>query len=472
VDGYEILGPLGSGGMGIVYHARQVPLDRPVALKMILAGAHAGRHQLARFRFEAEAIARLQHPHIVQVFEAGERDGWPYLAMEYVDGGSLAQKLNGTPLPPHQGAQLVESLARAVSYAHQRGIIHCDLKPANVLLTEDGTPKITDFGLARRLDGEAGLTQSGSIRGTPSYMAPEQAEGRAKDIGPATDVYALGAVLYELLTGRPPFRAATVLETLDQVRSRPPLSPRCLQPRLPRHLEVICLTCLQKDPRQRYPSAGALAEDLRRFRGGEPIQARRGAFERLAQLLGHRVHDIQFHGWGDLLLLLVPFILLAHLAVFLVGLHHPEHLTLMMVAPLALLALAVATLLFRQRARARAPASAAERQLASLFLGLLTGAIAVALVCAWLAPPERPGDQLAAYPFWSALAGLFFFSMGSHYWGRCYLFGLAGFTLPLLMAWNLAFAPLEFAVSAALIVTTLGLHLRRLGREAGPDESP
>jgi serine/threonine-protein kinase len=275
IAGYEILEEVGRGGMGVVYRAGQRGLSRTVALKVILAGAHAGPHERARFRTEAEAVARLQHPHIVQIHELGEQAGCPYLALEYVDGVSLAQQLGGTPQPPRAAAQLVETLARAVHHAHERGVVHRDLTPANVLLTSDGTPKITDFGLAKLvLGGGAGQTQTGAVMGTPSYMAPEQAAGRSKEIGPAVDIYALGAILYELLTGRPPFKAASSLETVQQVLLDEPVPPVRLQPRLPRDLETICLKCLQKGPRQRYASALALADDLRRFLGGEPIQAR------------------------------------------------------------------------------------------------------------------------------------------------------------------------------------------------------
>jgi WD40 repeat protein len=273
IEGYEELRELGRGGMGVVYQARHVRLGRVVALKMILAGSHAGRQELARFQTEAEAVARLQHPHIVQIYEVGEHNGLPFFSLEFCPGGSLEKKLGGTPLPPLEAAALVEKLARAMAAAHQKGVIHRDLKPANILLTEDGTPKITDFGLAKKLD-EAGQTKTGAIMGTPSYMAPEQAGGPKKEIGPAADIWALGATLYECLTGRPPFRAATTMETILQVRTAEPVPPSRLVPNCPRDLETICLKCLQKEPRKRYASAADLAEDLHRFQAGEPIAAR------------------------------------------------------------------------------------------------------------------------------------------------------------------------------------------------------
>ncbi len=274
VPGYEILGELGRGGMGVVYRARQIRLDRVCALKMILAGAHADAQATARFLSEAQAIARLHHPHIVQIYSIGEARGLPYVELEYLPGGSLDRDLDGTPWNPARAARMVEQLARGIAEAHLAGIVHRDLKPGNVLLSVDGTPRITDFGLAKMLGSDSGLTKSEAILGSPSYMAPEQAEGRTKDVGPAADVYALGAILYELLTGRPPFRGATVLETLEQVKSAEPVPPSQLVPRLPRDVETIALKCLHKDPARRYVGAEALAEDLRRFVAGEPIVAR------------------------------------------------------------------------------------------------------------------------------------------------------------------------------------------------------
>jgi hypothetical protein len=273
VPGYEILGELGRGGMGVVYQARQVSLNRVVALKMILAGAYAGPEQLARFRTEAEAVARLQHPGIVQIFEIGEHQGKPFFSLEFVGGGSLAGRLDGKPLAADAAARLVEALARSVHAAHQSGIVHRDIKPANVLLTPDGQPKITDFGLAKLLQADRGQTKTGEILGTPDYMAPEQAAGR-KDVGPAADVYSLGAILYELLTGRPPFRGETTLDTLLQVLEAEPTAPRQWNPEVPRDLETICLKCLDKEPRRRYASAGELADDLHRFLADLPITAR------------------------------------------------------------------------------------------------------------------------------------------------------------------------------------------------------
>jgi WD40 repeat protein len=274
VPGYEILGILGRGGMGVVHKARQIRLKRIVALKMIRAGDQAGEAELARFRVEAEAIARLQHPNIVQIYEVGEHRGQPFCVLEFVSGGTLAAQLAGTPQSPREAATLLKTLALATDAAHKQGIVHRDLKPANVLLAEDGSPKITDFGLAKRLDHDSIQTRTGVVMGTPAYMAPEQAGGQ-KEVGPLADVYALGAILYEMLTGVPPFKGATALDTLEQVRTRDPVSVRLLQPKVPRDLETICLKCLLKDSRKRYGSAEALAQDLDRWLSGKAILARR-----------------------------------------------------------------------------------------------------------------------------------------------------------------------------------------------------
>ena len=353
VPGFEVLGELGRGGMGVVYKARQVRLGRTVALKMILGSAHVNDESLARFQREAEAVAKVQHPNIVQIYEIGDHDGLPFFSLEFVEGGSLDRLVSGEPFPSRDVAGLVETIARAMHFAHERGIIHRDLKPANILLarstaTEDGTPlsprrawsdggspqatpiedsgratpaaraqaelstipeqprkapadslsvrpdsrpsladfvpKITDFGLAKQLEGDATATRSGAVMGTPSYMAPEQAAGRTREIGPLADVYALGAILYNLLTGRPPFRAESVMDTLRLVIESDPISPRLLNPTLDRDLETICLKCLEKDPQRRYPSALALASELLRYRTGMPIEARAvGRPERLAR---------------------------------------------------------------------------------------------------------------------------------------------------------------------------------------------
>jgi WD40 repeat protein len=279
VPGHELLGELGRGGMGVVYKARHVGLGRLVAVKMILAGGQAGEQDRQRFLGEARAAAGLRHPNIVAVHEVGEYEAGggaclPFFSLELVEGGTLAQRLRGEPQPPRAAAELVEVLAQAVQHAHDNGVVHRDLKPANVLLTADGSPKVGDFGLAKRLDGADGRTPTGAVLGTPSYMAPEQAGGVTRAVGPAADVYALGAILYEMLTGRPPFKSEQPIDTVLQVLRDDPVPPRRLVPSVPRDLETICLKCLRKEPARRYAGATALADDLRRFLDDRPIEAR------------------------------------------------------------------------------------------------------------------------------------------------------------------------------------------------------
>jgi WD40 repeat protein len=293
IEGYEILAELGHGGMGSVYKARQQSLKRIVALKLIRTSAQADPWSVARFQTEAEATARLQHPSIAQIFEVGQQDGVPYLAMEYVDGGTLYERLQGKPQPARQVAEMIVPLARAMQYAHEHGVVHRDLKPENVLLASEGrerpagkaeyssrlplaeyTPKITDFGLAKLVEVGAGTSLSGNIVGTPNYMAPEQAEGKSAQVGPAVDTYALGAILYEMLTGGPPFKGSSLVETLEQVRTGNLVPPSHLVLKVPRDLETICLKSLARTPASRYASVGALADDLERYLQGKPILAR------------------------------------------------------------------------------------------------------------------------------------------------------------------------------------------------------
>jgi len=273
VPGYELLGELGRGGMGVVYKARQTALQRVVALKMILSGGFADPETILRFQSEALAVARLQHPNIVQIFDSGTYEQQPYFSMEYVDGCTLSRWMADKPQAPRVAAAMVETLARAIHYAHENGIIHRDLKPANVLLNRNGQPKITDFGLAKLInDHSVAHTMPGNAMGTPEYMAPEQIAGEA--ISPATDVYTLGVILYEMFTGRRPFEGDTKWLTLERIRTEEPVSPVRLRPSTPRDLETICLKCLRKEPGQRYATAQALANDLSRFLNGEPIHAR------------------------------------------------------------------------------------------------------------------------------------------------------------------------------------------------------
>lgn len=282
IPGYEIESVLGRGGMGVVYKARHVSLNRKVAIKMPLGGPFATAMERQRHQREAQAVAALGHPNIITVYDVGEFEGRPYFTMEFIDGKHLGAWLANSPQPPREAAILMATLAEAVDCAHRAGIVHRDLKPANVLIAVDGTPKITDFGLSRHAGSDATITVEGFHFGTPSYMAPEQASGKPSARRPGVDIYSLGSILYEMLTGRPPFRGETAIETVRQVLEEEPLPPSHLNPRAPRDLETICLTCLRKEPHRRYSSAAALAQDLRRYLRGEPIEARPiGSLERL-----------------------------------------------------------------------------------------------------------------------------------------------------------------------------------------------
>jgi hypothetical protein len=282
IPGFEVIGELGRRGMGVVYRARRTLLNRPCALKMILAGDHAGPEATARFLAEAETVAQLSHPTIVQIYSIGDQGGRPYVELEYIDGGTLADQVPRLLEDPPTAVSLLHKVARAVHHAHQHGILHRDLKPANILLDADNQPHVTDFGLAKRIEGASALTHTGEILGTPSFMAPEQATGK-QPITTAADVYSLGAILYVLLTGRPPFQAETPWETLQQVIEREPVRPRALNARADRDLELICLKCLAKDPLQRHGSADALAADLEHWLAGEPISVRPPALTTLVR---------------------------------------------------------------------------------------------------------------------------------------------------------------------------------------------
>jgi tetratricopeptide (TPR) repeat protein/predicted Ser/Thr protein kinase len=271
---YQLLEEIARGGMGVVYKARQVSLNRTVAVKMILAGQLAGPAEVQRFRGEAEAAANLNHPNIVAIHEIGQQGGQHFFSMDYVEGQNLAQFVGQKPLPPREAAKYLKTIAEAIQYAHERGILHRDLKPSNILIDQSGQPRITDFGLAKRMQEDSDLTSSGQVLGSPNFMPPEQALGKRQAATLASDIYSLGAILYFLLTRRPPFAADSLTETLHQVLHTEPVSPRLLNAVVPRDLETICLKCLSKEPERRYASAHGLAEDLGRFLKGEPVQAR------------------------------------------------------------------------------------------------------------------------------------------------------------------------------------------------------
>jgi serine/threonine protein kinase len=470
---YELISEVARGGMGVVYRARHVALGRIVALKMILAGRLADQEDVDRFHREAEAAARLQHPNIVAIFDVGAVDGQHYFTMEFIEGTSLAKRVSTSPLPSRVAAEYVRKIARAMHHAHKQGIIHRDLKPSNVLLDAEDEPHITDFGLAKRISGDRGKTRTGTVLGTPSYMAPEQAQGR-RDIGPAADIYSLGAILYELVTGRPPFAAETPLDTALQVLHNEPVPPRLLNPGIDHDLETICLKCLQKDPLARYATAEAMAQDLQRYLNGEPISARSfNVLDRLARTLDRSQHDAAFSPWSGMLMWMGVVIGVEHLVVFtLVQTDQPSwSVGIARLTQCVLLAF----LFFANRRNRLLPSTSAERELWTIWIGYFI-AYACVLLVTWLllrsevlvAGPNMPGrwSEWVPYPFLSLIAGLAFFMMGSNYWGRCYVIGAAFWLLAIAVPLWPMMAPLGFGLLWFAALTMLSMRLRKLGGTA------
>ncbi len=433
IGDYEVLCELGRGGMGVVFKARQVKLGRVVALKMILPGSLPDGSDLARFRTEAEATASLRHPGIVAVHEVGELEGRPFFSMDFIEGGSLATLLRDGPLTGKTAARHVLAVARAIQHAHEHGILHRDLKPANVLLDEQGLPHVTDFGLARRL-GQDGRTRTGAVLGTPGYMAPEQAAGK-KELTPAVDVYGLGALLYELLTGRPPFRAETPLDTLMQVLERDPAPPRLLNGNIERDLETVCLKCLEKEPRRRYGSAAELADDLERFLAGEPVQTRSlNLVDRVASMLERSQYDVQFGAYGAALFWLAGIVLAIEAAVTWVALTRQAPWWLPALQTIRLAGF-LAVLAWFRRGRGLVPSSLADKHMWSVWLGYILSCMFLGMT-ARLTFGLEVSLELTLYPALAVITGLAFFALGTSYWGMCYAFGAGFYALAFVMSWT------------------------------------
>jgi predicted Ser/Thr protein kinase len=463
IPGYELLEELGRGGMGVVYKAKQKSLNRVVALKMVLTG-RGGPEAMERFRAEAEAVGRLQHVNIVQVYEIDEHDGQPFYALEYCPNGNLTRKLDGKPLPPREAAELVRDLARAMTAVHNAGIVHRDLKPQNVLISADGTPKVTDFGIAKTTSGESSQTQTGLILGTPGYMAPEQAEGRAKEVGPPADVWALGAILYECLTGRPPFLAATPVETIRQVLDQDPMPPRMLNRTIDADLEKIVLKCLEKDPSRRYQSAAELGEDLRRFLDGEPITARSvNILEHLQRAIARSQHDAKLRPWGNALILLGVLICLVHTATSVLLVGGVSEWPAFWIPRTVFFVLFGLWLWKYHYGSSLLPTNALERQLWAIWLGYF---IAFASVF-WVIHSQGRG-HLEMYGAGMVLSGLAWFVMGASIWGGCYIIGvLFMIAAPFMTRLDGSpWAPAVFGIAWGVTLLVVGGRYRRLGRES------
>lgn len=444
IGDYELIEELGRGGMGVVFRARQISLDREVAIKMILRGRLASEADLQRFLAEASATARLQHPNIVPVYEAGDIEGRPFFSMQLVNGETLAERvINQGPLPQREIAKIVASIARAIGFAHEQGILHRDLKPSNILLASDGTPLITDFGLAKQTGSDASLTRSGMLVGTPAYMSPEQAGGRRNLIGPASDVYSLGCVLYFALTGRSPFVSDSPMETVMLVVEQDPVAPRTLRPKLDRDLEMIVIRCLQKPIDLRYQSGEALAQDLEAYLADERVAARSGRFNQvLARVFRETHHASVLENWGTLwiwhsMVLLIAGLLtwqMDYLGVTQVGMY-------VAVWTLGLGAWAAVFWKLRQR---MGPVTFIERQIAHVW-----GASMVAI--AMLFPIERlmNFEVLALSPLLGVIAAMVFIIKASMLNGVFYIQAAALLLAALLMAIQPDYAHLIFGVVSA-----------------------
>jgi len=458
IPGYELLCELGRGGMGIVYKASQPHLRRTVALKVLLSGTLASVGDRDRFRIEAESAGSLTHPNIVNVYDFGEIDGKPFFSMQFVEGESLADRVKRGPLQPMQAAGLVAIIARALAFAHERGVLHRDIKPHNILLNHEDHPYITDFGLARRVD-EPGQTQTGTILGTPAYMAPEQANAEP-NLTHATDIYSLGAVLYECLTGKVPFEADTPMETIAQLLENPPVALRDVNPDVPRDLETICLKCLEKKPEERYESADEMADDLQRYLRGESINARNlNLVERMVRAIEHDRLDEEFAKYGALfcwysLIMAIPEVLIT---IIVLNDFEGQWLALVQFMRAGLFVLMLAW----YRNWRIMPQTATERQLWSTWGGYLICCFVLGftnrMLMGWTTSVE-PRLYISLAP----LTALAFISIASRFWGGFYVCAAAFMLLPVLMVQDLRWAALEFGAVWATILFLIGIRLQKL----------
>ena len=460
-DGYQFEAELGRGGMGVVCRARQLSLGRTVALKQMLLGSQASAADRTRFRTEAEAAAKLEHPNIVPVYEVGLHDGQPYFTMKLVEGETLSERLAGGPLPPRAAVRILAEVARAVQYAHQQGILHRDLKPSNILLDADDHPFVMDFGLAKRLETDSGLTRTGAIIGTPNYMAPEQAAGQRGTLGPASDVYALGSILYHLLTGRPPFQAATAVDTVMMLLEQDPLPPRQLNRKLDRSLELITLKCLQKPADLRYASAAALADDLEAYLAGEPVAARSGALTDVVTRLFRPTHHAPvLENWGLLWMWHSLILLLLCTSTSLLQWRGVN--TVMPYLALWTVGIGVWSLIFWTLRHRAGPVTFVERQIAHVW-----GASIVADAMLYWIEAILHLPVLTLSPVLAIIGAMVFMVKAAILSGEFYIYAAALFVTAVAMAiWPQA-AVMIFGVVASLSFFLPGwkYHRQRRGRE-------
>jgi serine/threonine-protein kinase len=449
---------IGRGGMGVVYRAHQLDLGRTVALKRLLLGESASATDLARFRAEAESSARLDHPGIVPVYSVDSFQGEPYFLMRYIQGTTLAARLAGGPLPPLEAARLLLPVALAIHHAHEHGVLHRDLKPSNILIDAEGHPYVSDFGLAKDVSAEVSLTATGAVLGTPSYMAPEQAAGGRGEVGPASDVYSLGAILYQMLTGRPPFQAASALDTILLVLEQDPVPPRVLNPKADTDLSMIALRCLQKSPAQRYPSAASLAKDLEAFLDGRPVSARSTSlFALAARLMGESHNAVVVENWGFLWMChSVALIAFYGFANWLLWRGVTERWPYVAIFTVGLGTWAA---IFWELRRRGGPISSVERLMVHVW-----GSGVVALNLLFLAEWLMGLPVFALAPILAITNGMLFMVKGGILSGAFYLMAGAVFLSMFPMVWFPEFAPLIFAGIAATCFFVAGFqsHLRTL----------
>lgn len=459
---YELLAELGRGGMGVVYRARQLSLHREVALKMILRGQLASPLELARFKAEAEAAARLNHPNIVPVYDVGQVDGRPYFTMKLIRGQTLSQKLAAGPLPARESARILALVSRAIQHAHKNGVWHRDLKPSNILLDQDQVPHVTDFGLAKQTDDAASLTRTGGIIGTPAYMAPEQAAGARGVVGPATDIYSLGAILYHLLTGRPPFQAASPVDTVLLLLEQEPVPPRVLNPTADRDLELIALRCLQKPADLRYASAAALADDLEAYLKDEHISARSGLFTQVVSRLFRETHHAAvLENWG--LLWMWHSLVLFVVCLMTNYLYWLDDRNRWHYAGLWTVALWSWAIVFWYLRRRLGPVLFVERQIAHLWAGSMVSIALLFPLEAWLGL-----DALTLSPVLGLVTGMVFMAKAGILSGAFYVQAGALFLTAVLMAVWPGGAHVLFGAVSALCFFLPGwkYHRQRLRAEA------